>query len=173
MEVPFKARTMLAEVLLGDKYDLANDRIYLTGTQALVRVCLMQGERDRRAGKRTAGFVSGYRGSPLGGVDLQFTRAAKELQAVDIRFLPGLNEDLAATAVWGTQQATMRGEGRVGGVVAVWYGKGPGVDRTGDLRHGNLACSDPNVGVLALLGDDHVAESSTTAHQSEYALVTP
>jgi len=172
MGVPVKAGLVLAEVSLGDKYDLGKDHIYLTGTQALVRLCLMQRERDRRAGKRTAGFVSGYRGSPLGGVDLQFMRAAKELQAADIRFQPGLNEDLAATAVWGTQQATMRGEGRVDGVFAVWYGKGPGVDRTGDVfRHGNLAGSDPNGGVLALLGDDHVAESSTTAHQSEYALV--
>jgi len=172
MGVPAKAGSALAEVSLGDKYDLAKDSIYLTGTQALVRLCLMQRERDRRAGKRTAGFVSGYRGSPLGGVDMQFMRAAKELQAADIRFQPGINEDLAATAVWGTQQATMRGEGRVDGVFAVWYGKGPGVDRTGDVfRHGNLAGSDPNGGVLALLGDDHVAESSTTAHQSEYALV--
>jgi indolepyruvate ferredoxin oxidoreductase len=172
MGVAVKTEQPLAEVSLGDKYDLDKDLIYLTGTQALVRLCLMQRERDRRAGKRTAGFVSGYRGSPLGGVDQQFTRAARELKAADIKFQPGLNEDLAATAVWGTQQVTMRGEGRVDGVFAVWYGKGPGVDRTGDVfRHGNLAGSDPNGGVLALLGDDHVAESSTTAHQSEYALV--
>ncbi|MCW0180551.1 MAG: indolepyruvate ferredoxin oxidoreductase family protein, partial [Zavarzinia sp.] len=159
-------------VSLDDKYDLATDQVYLTGTQALVRLCLMQRERDRRAGLATAGFVSGYRGSPLGGVDTQFTRAGKVLAAADIRFQPGLNEDLAATAIWGTQQATMRGEGRVDGVFAVWYGKGPGVDRTGDVfRHANLAGSDPKGGVLALLGDDHVAESSTTAHQSEFALV--
>ena len=160
------------QISLDDKYDLAKHQVYLTGTQALVRLCLMQRERDRRAGLATAGFVSGYRGSPLGGVDTQFTRAGKVLAASDIRFQPGLNEDLAATAIWGTQQATMRGEGRVDGVFAVWYGKGPGVDRTGDVfRHANLAGTDPKGGVLALLGDDHVAESSTTAHQSEFALV--
>lgn len=172
MNSPAAFERPLAEVSLGDKYDLGKEMIYLTGTQALVRLCLMQRERDRRAGRRTAGYVSGYRGSPLGGVDQQFMRAASELAAADIRFQPGLNEDLAATAVWGTQQATMRGEGRVDGVFAIWYGKGPGVDRTGDVfRHGNLAGTDPNGGVLALLGDDHVAESSTTAHQSEFALV--
>ena len=172
MGVPVKAGLVLAEVSLGDKYDLGKDHIYLTGTQALVRLCLMQGERDRRAGKRTAGFVSGYRGSPLGGVDLQFMRAAKELQAADIRFQPGLNEDLAATAVWGTQQATMRGEGRVDGVFSVWYGKGPGVDRSGDVfRHANLAGSSKHGGVLALMGDDHMAESSTNAHATEFAFV--
>jgi indolepyruvate ferredoxin oxidoreductase len=172
MGVAAKAERHLTEVSLGDKYDLEKDLIYLTGTQALVRLCLLQRERDRRASKNTAGFVSGYRGSPLGGVDQQFTRAAPQLQAADIKFQPGINEDLAATAIWGTQQVTMRGEGRVDGVFAVWYGKGPGVDRTGDVfRHGNLAGTDPNGGVLALLGDDHVAESSTTAHQSEYALV--
>jgi indolepyruvate ferredoxin oxidoreductase len=162
----------LIEVSLDDKYDLDKAQVYLTGTQALVRLCLMQRERDHRAGLRTAGFVSGYRGSPLGGVDQQFTRAKPVLSAADINFQPGLNEDLAATAVWGTQQATMRGEGRVDGVFAVWYGKGPGVDRTGDVfRHANLAGTDPRGGVMALLGDDHVAESSTTAHQSEFALV--
>ena len=172
MNSPATTERALADVSLGDKYDLDKQDIYLTGTQALVRLCLMQKERDRRAGLRTAGYVTGYRGSPLGGVDMQFTRAGRELQAADIRFQPGLNEDLAATAVWGTQQATMRGEGRVDGVFALWYGKGPGVDRTGDaFRHGNLAGSDAKGGVLALLGDDHVAESSTTAHQSEYALV--
>ena len=109
MGVAAKAERHLTEVSLGDKYDLEKDLIYLTGTQALVRLCLLQRERDRRASKNTAGFVSGYRGSPLGGVDQQFTRAALQLQAADIKFQPGINEDLAATAIWGTQQVTMRG----------------------------------------------------------------
>ena len=106
--------------------------MFLSGTQAIVRLALMQKERDRRAGLNTAGFISGYRGSPLGGLDQQFWRAEKQLKANDIVFQPGLNEDLAATAVWGSQQAEIRGEGRYDGVFGIWYGKGPGVDRTGD-----------------------------------------
>ena len=162
----------LRNVALSDKYDLSVDQVYLTGTQALVRLCLIQSERDRAAGLSTAGYVTGYRGSPLGGLDQQFSSARKALDAADVVFQPGLNEDLAATAVWGTQQAAMRGEGTKEGVFAMWYGKGPGVDRTGDVfRHGNLAGSAEKGGVLALLGDDHTCESSTTCHQSEYALV--
>lgn len=159
-------------VTLDDKYDLAKDRVFLSGTQAIVRLILMQKERDRRAGLNTAGFVSGYRGSPLGGLDLQFWRAEKHLKASDIVFQPGLNEDLAATAVWGSQQAEVRGEGRYDGVFGIWYGKGPGVDRSGDaLRHANLDGTSKHGGVLALMGDDHMSESSTTAHQSEFAFV--
>src|ERR671928_2233329 len=159
-------------VTLDDKYDLEKKQVFVTGYQALIRLCLMQKERDRRAGLNTAGYISGYRGSPLGGLDQQFVRARRQLEASDIRFQPGLNEDLAATAVWGSQQAELRGEGKFDGVFAMWYGKGPGVDRTGDVfRHANLAGTSKHGGVLALMGDDHTAESSTTAHQSEYHFI--
>src|SRR5437868_12592175 len=162
----------LNHVTLDDKYDLTKSRVFVTGYQALVRLTLMQKERDRRAGLNTAGYVSGYRGSPLGGLDQQFWRAQRRLVENDIVFQAGINEDLAATAVWGTQQAELRGEGKYDGVFGMWYGKGPGVDRTGDVfRHANFAGSSKNGGVLALMGDDHTAESSTTAHQSEFHVV--
>ena len=162
----------LKKVTLADKYDLTQDRIFVTGYQALVRMCLVQKERDRRAGLNTAGFITGYRGSPLGGLDYQFQRAESVLKPNDIRFQPGLNEDLAATALWGSQQAELRGEGKFDGVFGMWYGKGPGVDRSGDvLRHANFAGTSKHGGVLALMGDDHTAESSTTAHQSEFNFV--
>ncbi len=162
----------LRTVSLDDKYDLSQSQLFVTGYQAIIRMCLMQKERDRRAGLNTAGFVTGYRGSPLGGLDQQFVRAAHHLKASDIVFQTGLNEDLAATALWGSQQAELRGEGKFDGVFGVWYGKGPGVDRSGDVfRHANFAGSSRNGGVLALMGDDHTAESSTTAHQSEYHFV--
>src|SRR5580704_9846732 len=162
----------LRTVSLDDKYDLAQSRIFVTGYQALVRLCLMQKERDRRAGLDTAGYVTGYRGSPLGGLDQQFQRVAVRLGQSDILFQAGINEELAATALWGSQQAELRGEGRHDGVFGLWYGKGPGVDRTGDVfRHANFAGSSRHGGVLALMGDDHTAESSTTAHQSEYHFI--
>jgi indolepyruvate ferredoxin oxidoreductase len=162
----------LAHVSLDDKYDLTKRRIFATGYQALVRLTLMQKELDRRAGLNTAGYVSGYRGSPLGGLDQQFMRAKRWLDRSEIVFQPGINEDLAATALWGTQQAELRGEGKFDGVFGMWYGKGPGVDRCGDVfRHANFAGSSKHGGVLALMGDDHTAESSTTAHQSEYHFV--
>ena len=162
----------LRDVTLDDKYDLTQRHVFVTGFQALVRLCLMQKELDRRSGRNTAGFVTGYRGSPLGTLDSQFLRAQRFLEKSDIRFQGGLNEDLAATAVWGSQQAELRGEGKYDGVFAMWYGKGPGVDRTGDVfRHANLAGSAKYGGVLALMGDDHTAESSTTAHQSEYHFI--
>ena len=162
----------LRQVSLDDKYDLTKDRVFVTGYQALVRLCLMQKERDRREGLNTAGYVTGYRGSPLGGLDNQFIRARKFLTPNDILIHPAINEDLAATALWGTQQAELRGEGKFDGVFGIWYGKGPGVDRTGDVfRHANFAGSSKHGGVLALMGDDHTAESSTTAHQSEYHFV--
>jgi indolepyruvate ferredoxin oxidoreductase len=162
----------LKKVTLADKYDLAQDRIFVTGYQALVRMCLVQKERDRRAGLNTAGYITGYRGSPLGGLDYQFQRAEGILKPNDIVFQPGLNEDLAATALWGSQQAELRGEGKYDGVFGIWYGKGPGVDRSGDvLRHANFAGTSKHGGVLALMGDDHTAESSTTAHQSEFNFV--
>jgi indolepyruvate ferredoxin oxidoreductase len=162
----------LRDVKLDDKYDLGQRRVFVTGFQALVRLCLMQKELDRRNGLNTAGFVTGYRGSPLGGLDSQFLRAKSFLEKSDIRFQGGINEDLAATAIWGSQQAELRGEGKYDGVFGMWYGKGPGVDRTGDVfRHANLAGSAKHGGVLALMGDDHTAESSTTAHQSEYHFI--
>jgi indolepyruvate ferredoxin oxidoreductase len=162
----------LRDVKLDDKYDLGQRRVFVTGFQALVRLCLTQKELDRRNGLNTAGFVTGYRGSPLGGLDSQFQRAASFTQRSDIRFQGGINEDLAATAVWGSQQAELRGEGKFDGVFGMWYGKGPGVDRTGDVfRHANLAGTSKHGGALALMGDDHTAESSTTAHQSEYHFI--
>ncbi len=162
----------LRKVSLDDKYDLTQSRVFMSGTQAVIRLTLMQKERDRRAGLNTAGYVSGYRGSPLGGLDQQFQRAAKLLMPNDVVFQPGLNEDLAATAIWGTQQAELRGEGKFDGVFALWYGKGPGVDRTGDVfRHANMAGTARHGGVLALMGDDHVAESSTVANASEFQFV--
>ena len=162
----------LNRVTLDDKYDLTKSRVFVTGYQALVRLTLMQKEMDRRAGLNTAGYVTGYRGSPLGGLDYQFQRVAALLNKNDVVFHPGINEDLAATALWGSQQAELRGEGKYDGVFGIWYGKGPGVDRTGDVfRHANFAGTSKHGGVLALMGDDHTAESSTTAHQSEYHFV--
>ena len=162
----------LRHVTLDDKYDLTQSWVFVTGFQALVRLCLMQHEHDRRSGLNTAGLVTGYRGSPLGGLDQQLERAQKFLDPAHIRFQPGINEDLAATALWGTQQAELRGEGKYDGVFGMWYGKGPGVDRAGDVfRHANLAGTSPHGGVLAVAGDDHTASSSTTAHQSEFRFV--
>ncbi len=162
----------LQDVSLKDRFDLSKSPVLLNGTQALVRLMLMQKARDVAAGLNTAGYVTGYRGSPLGAVDLQMARAKAELQAADVVFQPGLNEDLAATAVWGSQQAELRGEGKYDGVFALWYGKGPGVDRSGDvMRHANMAGSSPHGGALMAMGDDHTGESSTTLHQSDWAMV--
>jgi len=148
------------------------DAEILSGTQALVRGIIAQAEADRRAGFKTAGFISGYRGSPFGNVDLELWQAQSELDAHSIVFQPGLNEDMAATACWGTQQVPLMPEPRYEGVFAFWYGKGPGVDRSGDaFKHGNLAGTSPKGGVVLLAGDDHGAKSSSTAHQSEHALV--
>ncbi|MCB8822432.1 indolepyruvate ferredoxin oxidoreductase family protein [Microvirga rosea] len=167
-----EGRMALRDVSLDDKYDLTKDRIFITGTQAVVRMLLMQRERDRLAGLNTAGFVSGYRGSPLGGMDQNLWRARRWLEQANVLFQPGLNEELAATAVWGSQQAEIRGDGKYDGVFGLWYGKGPGVDRSGDVfRHANMAGSSKHGGVLALMGDDHTAESSTVAHQSEFHFV--
>ena len=160
------------KISLNDRLDLTKSPVLLNGTQALVRLVLMQKARDAAAGLNTAGLVTGYRGSPLGAVDQQMARAEAVLRAADITFQPGLNEDLAATAIWGSQQAELRGQGRFDGVFGLWYGKGPGVDRSGDvMRHANLAGTSRHGGVIMALGDDHTGESSTTCHQSEWAAV--
>ncbi len=162
----------LAKITLDDKYTAERGRVFMTGTQALVRLPLMQRRRDAAAGLNTAGFISGYRGSPLGGYDQQLWRARNLLDQNHIRFQPGVNEDLAATAVWGTQQVGLYGDAKYDGVFAIWYGKGPGVDRSGDaFKHANQAGTARHGGVLALAGDDHMAKSSTTAHQSEFAFI--
>ena len=162
----------LAAVSLDDKYALERGRIFLTGTQALVRLPMVQRQRDVAAGLNTACFISGYRGSPLGGFDQQLWAANPFLARNHIHFQPGVNEDLAATAVWGSQQGEIFGKSRYDGVFAIWYGKGPGVDRSGDVfKHGNSAGSARHGGVLCLAGDDHMAKSSTLAHQSEYAFI--
>jgi len=160
------------KISLNDRYDLSKSPVLLNGTQALVRLMLMQKARDVAAGLNTAGLVTGYRGSPLGAVDMQMQRALKQLAEADVTFQPGLNEDLAATALWGAQQAELRGEGKYDGVFGLWYGKGPGVDRSGDaMRHANMAGSSRHGGVIMAMGDDHTGESSTVLHQSEFAMV--
>jgi indolepyruvate ferredoxin oxidoreductase len=160
-----------AEVTLDDKFLLTEGRVFITGVQALLRVLMDQHRLDKAAGLRTAGFVSGYRGSPLGGLDQQAGRASKFLKAADVVFKEGVNEDLAATAVWGSQQANLFPDSaRYDGVFGMWYGKAPGVDRTGDVfKHANFAGTFPKGGVLAVAGDDHNCKSSTLPSQSEYA----
>jgi indolepyruvate ferredoxin oxidoreductase len=167
--LPEAVRRALAEVTLDDKWTLDKGRVYLSGTQALIRLAMLQRQRDQLAGLNTAGFITGYRGSPLGGVDLTAWKAAKHLQRHQVRFQPGLNEDLAATSVWGTQQVNMYPGAKFDGVFAMWYGKGPGVDRCSDVfKHANAAGTSPHGGVLALAGDDHGAKSSTLPHQSDH-----
>ncbi|MEG3126124.1 indolepyruvate ferredoxin oxidoreductase family protein [Sphingomonas sp. GB1N7] len=155
-------------VTLADKYVRSEGRVFLSGTQALVRLPLLQRARDKAHGLNTGGFISGYRGSPLANYDTALWAAKKELDANGIVFQPGLNEELAATSVWGTQQVALRPEATVDGVFAIWYGKGPGVDRSMDaLKHANAAGTSSLGGVLAIFGDDHGAQSSTMLHQSE------
>jgi len=159
-------------ISLNDRFDLTRTPVLLNGTQALVRLMLAQRARDAAAGLNTAGYVTGYRGSPLGAVDQQMARARKHLDAAQVKFQEGLNEDLAATAIWGTQQAELRGEGKYDGVFALWYGKGPGVDRTGDaMKHANMAGTSARGGVIMAMGDDHTGESSTVLHQSDWAMI--
>ena len=163
---------MSAAVTLDDKYVVETGRVYLTGTQALVRLPMMQRQRDLAAGLNTGGYITGYRGSPLGGFDQALWQAKKFIKKSHIEFQPGLNEDLAATALWGTQQIHLYPGARYDGVYGIWYGKGPGVDRSGDVfKHANYAGTSKHGGVLALAGDDHMAKSSTTAHQSEQAFI--
>src|SRR6187549_22329 len=163
----------LAQASLEDKYTLDSGRVFLTGTQALIRLMMLQRLRDQRAGLNTAGFVSGYRGSPLGGLDQSLWRAQKHLERHHIKFQPGVNEDLAATSIWGTQQVNLFPGAKHDGVFAMWYGKGPGVDRCGDVfKHGNAAGTSKHGGVLVLAGDDHACRSSTLPHGSEHEFVS-
>jgi indolepyruvate ferredoxin oxidoreductase len=160
-------------ISLDQKYTQSSGHVFLTGIQALVRLPMAQIRRDRAAGLKTAGFISGYRGSPLGGYDQQLFAARKHLDQYNIKFQPGVNEDLAATAIWGSQQLNLSPGSNYDGVVGIWYGKGPGVDRCGDVfRHGNAAGSAKNGGVLCLAGDDHGAKSSTVPHQSDHAFIS-
>jgi indolepyruvate ferredoxin oxidoreductase len=164
-------RAALESVQLDDKYTLESGRAWMSGIHALVRLPMMQRVRDARAGLNTAGFVSGYRGSPLGGVDQNMWKAAKYLKAHHVEFQPGINEDLAATAVWGSQQVNLFPGARYDGVFGMWYGKGPGVDRCGDVfKHANAAGTSRHGGVLVVAGDDHPAKSSTLPHQSDHIL---
>ncbi len=167
--LPDAVRRALAEVTLDDKWTLERGRVYMNGTQALLRLAMLQRSRDQLAGLNTAGFITGYRGSPLGAVDQTAWKAKAHLERHHVRFQPGLNEDLAATSVWGTQQLNMFAGARYDGVFALWYGKGPGVDRCGDVfKHANAAGTSRHGGVLALAGDDHGAKSSTLPHQSDH-----
>jgi indolepyruvate ferredoxin oxidoreductase len=160
----------LRQVALDDKYTLAAGRLFLTGTQALARLPMLQRQRDLAAGLNTAGYISGYRGSPLGGLDIALWKAKEHLARHHVVFHPGVNEDLAATALWGTQQLNLFPRAKYDGVFGLWYGKGPGVDRCGDVfKHANSAGTSKYGGVLAIAGDDHAARSSTVAHQSEHA----
>src|SRR5216683_2936970 len=162
----------LAAVTLDDKYIVESGRIFLTGIQALVRLPMMQRARDVAASFNTACFISGYRGSPLGGFDQALWSAQRFLDKSHIKFQPGVNEDLGATAVWGSQQVGLFPGATYDGVFAMWYGKGPGVDRSGDVfKHGNAAGTAPKGGVLLLAGDDHACKSSTLPHQPEYAFM--
>jgi indolepyruvate ferredoxin oxidoreductase len=159
------------DITLDDKWTLERGRAFMTGTQALIRLPMLQRERDLQAGLNTAGYITGYRGSPVTSVDMTAMKAKKYLDAHHVKFHPGMNEDLAATAVWGTQQTNLFEDAKYDGVFSMWYGKGPGVDRCGDVfKHANNAGSAKHGGVLVLAGDDHAAKSSSTAHQSDHIL---
>ncbi|MDE2457171.1 MAG: indolepyruvate ferredoxin oxidoreductase family protein, partial [Burkholderiales bacterium] len=168
--LPESIRQALETVTLDDKYALDSGRAFMSGIQALVRLPMLQRQRDAAAGLNTAGFVSGYRGSPLGGYDQALWAAKKHLGAQHIVFQPGVNEELAANAVWGTQQLDLYpAQKQFDGVFGIWYGKGPGVDRCSDVfKHANMAGTARHGGVIAIAGDDHVAKSSTAAHQSDH-----
>ena len=169
--LPEHIRKALETVTLDDKYSLDYGRAFMSGVQALVKLPMLQRQRDALIGKNTAGFISGYRGSPLGGYDQALWGARKHLEAQHIVFQPGVNEELAATAIWGTQQLGFAppGSNKFDGVFGIWYGKGPGVDRTADVfKHANMAGTTPWGGVIAVAGDDHISKSSTAAHQSDH-----
>jgi indolepyruvate ferredoxin oxidoreductase len=168
--LPDHVRKALETVTLDDKYSLASGRAFMSGVQALVRLPMLQRERDLQAGLNTGGFISGYRGSPLGGYDQALWAAKKHLAEKHVVFQPGVNEELGATAVWGTQQLDLYPQSKkYDGVFGIWYGKGPGVDRCSDVfKHANMAGTSKHGGVIAIAGDDHVAKSSTAAHQSDH-----
>jgi indolepyruvate ferredoxin oxidoreductase len=168
--LPESIRLALESVTLDDKYALPTGRAFMSGVQALVRLPMLQRTRDARAGLNTAGFISGYRGSPLGGYDQALWSAKKHLAANHIVFQPGVNEELGATAVWGTQQLELfKEKAKYDGVFGIWYGKGPGVDRSIDVfKHANMAGTSKHGGVIAIAGDDHVSKSSTAPHQSDH-----
>ena len=169
--LPEQLRKALAAASLDDKYSLDCGPAFMSGVQALVKLPMLQRQRDARQGHHTAGFISGYRGSPLGTYDQALWKAEKYLKAQNIVFQPGVNEELAATAVWGTQQLgfSPQGTNKFDGVFGIWYGKGPGVDRCSDVfKHANMAGTSKHGGVIALAGDDHIAKSSTAAHQSDH-----
>ena len=162
----------LDTISLDDKYTRDAGRVYITGNQALVRAAMMQRWRDENSGLNTAGFISGYRGSPLHNVDKELWRANRALDGTHIHFLPAVNEDLAATAIWGSQQTTAFGDANYDGVYALWYGKGPGFDRSVDaIRHGHMAGSSRHGGVLTVVGDDHPMKESASpaAHELLFA----
>jgi len=169
--LPEHIRKALDTVTLDDKYSLDHGRAFMSGVQALVKLPMLQRQRDALVGKNTAGFISGYRGSPLGGYDQALQKAAPFLKQQNIVFQPGVNEELAATALWGTQQLGFAppGSNKFDGVFGIWYGKGPGVDRCSDVfKHANMAGTTPWGGVIAVAGDDHISKSSTAAHQSDH-----
>ena len=168
--LPEHIRKALETVTLDDKYSLGNGRAFMSGVQALVRLPMLQQARDAAVGLNTGGFISGYRGSPLGGYDQALWAAKKHLAAQNIVFQPGVNEELGATAVWGTQQLDLYPQTKkFDGVFGIWYGKGPGVDRSSDVfKHANMAGTAKHGGVIAIAGDDHVSKSSTAAHQSDH-----
>ena len=168
--LPEHIRKALETVTLDDKYSLGSGRAFMSGVQALVRLPMLQQARDAAAGLNTGGFISGYRGSPLGGYDQALWAAKKHLAAQNIVFQPGVNEELGATAVWGTQQLDLYPQTKkFDGVFGIWYGKGPGVDRSSDVfKHANMAGTAKHGGVIAIAGDDHVSKSSTAAHQSDH-----
>ncbi|MDD4944158.1 MAG: indolepyruvate ferredoxin oxidoreductase family protein, partial [Rhodoferax sp.] len=171
MNAPFSPSfSAQPSVSLDDKYTQTQGRAFMSGVQALVRLPMLQRQRDALAGLNTAGFISGYRGSPLGGYDQALVAARKHLDAQHIVFQPGVNEELAATAVWGTQQLELYPQSKqYDGVFGIWYGKGPGVDRSSDVfKHANMAGTAVHGGVVAVAGDDHVSKSSTAAHQSDH-----
>ncbi|RYG08918.1 MAG: indolepyruvate ferredoxin oxidoreductase family protein, partial [Burkholderiales bacterium] len=169
--LPEHIRKALETVTLDDKYSLDYGRAFMSGVQALVKLPMLQRLRDAQVGKNTAGFISGYRGSPLGGYDQALWKAADYLKSQHIVFQPGVNEELAATALWGTQQLGFAppGSNKYDGVFGIWYGKGPGVDRCSDVfKHASMAGTTEFGGVIAIAGDDHISKSSTAAHQSDH-----
>ncbi len=171
--LPAAVQRAIAEVALDDRFTQPSGRFYMNGSHALLRLMMLQRQIDEAAGLNTGGFVTGYRGSPLGAIDQNAWKAKKHLEKSHIKFVPGVNEELAATAVWGTQQVNLHADAKYDGVFAMWYGKGPGVDRCGDVfKHANHAGSSKHGGVLLIAGDDHGAKSSTLPHQSDHEFIS-